>query len=101
MEPDTIQCRVCGKPVDLRFSKTDEDGKAVHEECYVANLENEIPKKASNARGSGMIQRGLGVPFWMKNSLLHAGQVRRATRIFGISENMTTLVPQYGQTIGC
>jgi hypothetical protein len=29
-------CWVCGKPVDLQTTKTDDRGKAVHEECYTA-----------------------------------------------------------------
>jgi hypothetical protein len=28
-------CNLCHKPVELTSSKTDGDGKAVHEECYV------------------------------------------------------------------
>lgn len=31
-----IDCTVCGDPVPLEDCKTDEHGKAVHEECYVA-----------------------------------------------------------------
>lgn len=30
-----IVCCICGGPVPLETSKTDERGKAVHEECYV------------------------------------------------------------------
>jgi len=34
-----ISCSVCSKPVDVRFDLcTDEDGQAVHEECYVSRL---------------------------------------------------------------
>ena len=29
-----IRCSLCQKPVPLESSKTDENGKAVHEECY-------------------------------------------------------------------
>lgn len=32
----TYDCWICGNPVDLRTSKTDEYGMAVHEDCYVA-----------------------------------------------------------------
>jgi hypothetical protein len=46
-------------------------------------------------------QSGLGVPSWMKNSFLHAEQVRCATRIFGMGEKIVIFAPQYGQTIGC
>lgn len=31
-----VCCAVCGEAVPLEYSKTDERGKAVHEECYVA-----------------------------------------------------------------
>jgi len=29
-----INCIICNKPVTLETSKTDANGKAVHEECY-------------------------------------------------------------------
>ncbi|HEY6370591.1 MAG TPA: hypothetical protein VIX37_08425 [Candidatus Sulfotelmatobacter sp.] len=31
-------CSICSRPVPLENSKTDEGGKAVHEECYVLKL---------------------------------------------------------------
>lgn len=31
-------CWMCGKRVDVETSKTDEQGKAVHEACYAARL---------------------------------------------------------------
>jgi hypothetical protein len=31
----TTCCSICGNPVSLEASKTDEQGMAVHEECYV------------------------------------------------------------------
>jgi hypothetical protein len=31
-------CSICVKPVPLETCKTDEGGKAVHEECYVLKL---------------------------------------------------------------
>jgi hypothetical protein len=30
-----IVCRICAGPISLENSKTDESGKAVHEQCYV------------------------------------------------------------------
>ncbi len=33
-----LLCRICGKPVPLETAKTDEAGKAVHEECHVLKL---------------------------------------------------------------
>jgi hypothetical protein len=32
------RCLLCGKPVPLDTSKTDENGKDVHEECYVLRM---------------------------------------------------------------
>jgi hypothetical protein len=31
----TTRCSICGRSVTLELSKTDEEGKAVHECCYV------------------------------------------------------------------
>jgi hypothetical protein len=31
-------CSICDEPVDLKTAKTDEDGKRVHEECYVDRM---------------------------------------------------------------
>jgi hypothetical protein len=31
-------CAICGNPVDLELCKTDEDGGAVHEKCYLAKM---------------------------------------------------------------
>jgi hypothetical protein len=36
--PQEINCSICNKPVDLETAKTDEDGKTVHGECYVAAM---------------------------------------------------------------
>ena len=34
-----LSCTLCTKPVDLRFDLcTDENGRSVHEECYVNRL---------------------------------------------------------------
>ena len=33
--PFEITCVICNKPVDLKTTKTNDLGKAVHEECYV------------------------------------------------------------------
>ena len=43
-------CSICNKPMEIETAKTDEDGKAVHEECYAARVRlKEItpPAKAS------------------------------------------------------
>ena len=31
-------CAICANPVDLELCKTDEDGDAVHEKCYLAKM---------------------------------------------------------------
>jgi hypothetical protein len=44
------KCSICNEPVELETAKTDEDGKAVHEECYAGRMRlKEItpPPKAS------------------------------------------------------
>jgi hypothetical protein len=33
-----ILCALCHEPVQIKGSKTDENGRAVHEECYVRLL---------------------------------------------------------------
>jgi hypothetical protein len=33
-----LVCCICAEPVALEISKTDERGKAVHEECYVRKI---------------------------------------------------------------
>ena len=32
------KCSICNKPVELETAKTDENGKAVHEDCYAARV---------------------------------------------------------------
>ena len=34
-----LRCALCNEPVDLRAAKTDEDGRAVHEECYLLRMQ--------------------------------------------------------------
>ena len=43
------KCNICNRAVELETAKTDEDGKAVHEECYVRiiRLKAITPPKAS------------------------------------------------------
>jgi hypothetical protein len=36
-----LLCRICGKPLAVETCKTDDGGKAVHEECYVLKLKLE------------------------------------------------------------
>jgi|HubBroStandDraft_2_1064218.scaffolds.fasta_scaffold194970_2 hypothetical protein len=36
-------CSVCHTSVDLETAKTDEDGKPIHEECYLAKICGKVP----------------------------------------------------------
>ena len=36
--PLVVPCRICQKQVSLELDKTDEDGKPVHDVCYLATL---------------------------------------------------------------
>jgi hypothetical protein len=38
---DGPQCAVCGKPVNLEVSQSNETGKAIHSECAVESNSNE------------------------------------------------------------
>ena len=40
-------CSICSQPVLLETCNTDEDGQAVHEQCYVAALSTEHPNDAN------------------------------------------------------
>lgn len=44
-KPSPPYCRICGKPVAVETSKTDEDGKAIHEDCYVLKVQLEHASK--------------------------------------------------------
>jgi hypothetical protein len=41
MDRDTTMCFVCGKTILLEIAKTNECGRAVHEECYVLRMKLE------------------------------------------------------------
>jgi len=44
-EKEIFTCRICNKPLQLETdTRTDEDGKAVHEECYVKHLTTQPPR---------------------------------------------------------
>jgi len=42
-------CAICGNPVKLEESKTDERGKAVHESCYLTKMSGRV-KTETDAR---------------------------------------------------
>lgn len=50
-------CAICGKAVQLENAKTDDGGKAVHEQCYVEKIatttESDLdPKKIGKVRST-------------------------------------------------
>jgi hypothetical protein len=38
-----VRCVICDKPISLEESKVTEDGKPVHEDCYVAKITGKLP----------------------------------------------------------
>jgi len=38
-------CLICNRPVSLETAKTNEDGYAVHEECYLDKICGKIPPR--------------------------------------------------------
>lgn len=48
-ESQLFLCCLCGDPVDLRTAKTEEYGKAIHEDCYVQRMRNEIETRYAPA----------------------------------------------------
>jgi hypothetical protein len=43
--PKTQTCNICNKPVEPDIAVTDQDGKPVHEECYVLKVRLEEARK--------------------------------------------------------
>jgi hypothetical protein len=43
-----VICSICGRRVNLETSKTDEDGQAVHEECYVRKIAASVSLSRKN-----------------------------------------------------
>jgi len=41
MDRDTTMCFICGKSIPLEVAKTNDYGRAVHEECYVLRMKLE------------------------------------------------------------
>jgi len=46
----TRRCRICDKPIKLETAKIDEEGKAVHEECYVRKLRLQEASQSGHAQ---------------------------------------------------
>ncbi len=45
-----LHCRTCGRPVAVETAKTDSDGQAVHEECYLVSVRRRRSAEASRHR---------------------------------------------------
>ena len=57
-------CSICNEPVELETSKTDENGKAIHEECYVVKVDEKKvtlskPSELSRLACSGTKEKAL------------------------------------------
>lgn len=46
-EPRPFLCSFCNRPVDLESARTDEDGQAIHAECYLAKMQGKQALEAS------------------------------------------------------
>jgi hypothetical protein len=44
-----VRCVVCAQPVELEHCKTDENGKAVHEKCYLKKTAAKVMKRRGRA----------------------------------------------------
>jgi hypothetical protein len=45
-----LLCRICGNPVSVETSKTDDYGRAIHEDCYALKLNFEQASRKGCAR---------------------------------------------------
>ena len=43
-------CVICRESVTLETAKTDDDGQAIHEECYVEKIRGKIPPKPKRGK---------------------------------------------------
>jgi hypothetical protein len=57
--PPRISCAICECPVELEQCKTDENGDAVHADCYLAKVTRTIRPLArrSKSKQQGEVQR--------------------------------------------
>ncbi len=49
LKPQFPVCSLCNEPVEVETAKTDENGRAIHEECYVLKMLGQA--KAARTRG--------------------------------------------------
>jgi hypothetical protein len=72
-------CSICNKPIVLETSKVDEDGKAVHEDCYVKRLlsaqQNDPPAPQHNESISAPFRNYLGLFCAGSKQRPHAGHL--------------------------
>jgi hypothetical protein len=66
MSYEGLRCVICNQLVNLRSSKADENGQAVHEDCYVSVLVKR-DDRAGHSHPS-RFQIGQGLPFPMHYS---------------------------------
>ena len=45
-----LLCRICGKPVAVETSKTDESGRAIHDDCYVLKVKLEQAREDGHGK---------------------------------------------------
>ena len=45
-------CPICQQPVSLERCKTDEDGRAIHEDCYVRKICSSVMNGTVNLRSA-------------------------------------------------
>ena len=48
--PSPLLCQICGKTVAVETSKTDEDGRAIHEDCYVLEVKKDQTRASEQGR---------------------------------------------------
>jgi hypothetical protein len=45
MDRKIVTCVICSKPVSLEVARIDENGQAVHEECYMERVQAKPPRE--------------------------------------------------------
>jgi|HubBroStandDraft_6_1064221.scaffolds.fasta_scaffold785987_2 hypothetical protein len=67
-------CGICNKPVELDIAVTDQDGKPVHEECYVLKVRQEDAKKPPESRKT-MGEDNVNPPLWLLPWVYNFGEL--------------------------
>jgi hypothetical protein len=65
-------CFICHTPVELEISKTDENGRAVHERCYLLRLRQRQATTESNRQYDGLksYREFSGISFRARRSMM-------------------------------